>query len=78
MMPPYSGPDTTLPAEMQPAVVEMQRALDAACARIARPMRELLLLSNAARVAAASDPSVVARAKIEAATKQFRAIAEQR
>jgi hypothetical protein len=78
MTPPYSGADPTLPPEMQPAVAEMQRALDAACARIARPMRELLLLSNAARVAAASDPSVVALGKIETATKKFRSIAEQR
>ncbi len=78
MMPPYSGPDPTLPAEVQPAVLEMTRALDAACSRIAKPMRELVLMANAARVSAASDPSVVALGKIETATKKFRSIAEQR
>ncbi len=77
MTSPYSGPDPTLPTEMQPAVVGMQRALDAACARIAAPMRGLVRIANSARVSAGSDPSVVALAKIEAATKKFRAIAEQ-
>ncbi len=78
MMPPYSGPDTTLPAEMQPAVVGMQRALDAACLRIAEPVIELVRQANAARVSAASDPPVVALATVAAATQRFRKIANPR
>jgi hypothetical protein len=77
MTPPYSGTDPTLPSEMQPAVMQMTRTLDAACLRIAEPMIELVRTANAARIAAASDPPAAALTKIKAATRKFRAIADQ-
>jgi hypothetical protein len=55
----------------------MQRALDAACCRISEPMVELVRMANAARIAAASDPPAAALTKIKAATRKFRAIADQ-
>lgn len=77
MTSPYSGPDPTLPAEVQPAVMQMTRTLDAACRRIAEPMIELVRTANAARISAASDPPAAALTKIKAATKKFRAISEK-